>query len=314
MTWPVMLIGETSTQIWSQTSNPTNETIAGYEALRVQCTAAHWGGLQRSDSGASRTPVVEHLSFLDGSINSSDTYYAVKVTRPVQGGIPACQDTLARMTELYVWHGEFHSISRAASRPARWVLVFRQTVLFPWNNTYSDTDATAPNYDILDQLERYRTRGFSRKGAVSGVTKMPLEPERRFVFILNYPEMLIGSRKMQMWSQESNPTQGRIELQNVANLALDCTGNHWGGLGLAEPDYASSPNKVSGYHLPAQIHGSVAVADTWYAIRQNRPYYGGLRACDGENLATVVELYAWEASPATFASSLRECHREGTEP
>ena len=43
-----------------------------------------------------------------------------------------------------------------------------------WNNTYSNSDATALNYDDLGELERYR------------------DAKDRFLFILNWPDVLKG--------------------------------------------------------------------------------------------------------------------------
>ena len=52
LSWPVFAGGPPSQgrsnlkQVWRQTSNPLNETIAGYEELSVECTDHGWGGLE----------------------------------------------------------------------------------------------------------------------------------------------------------------------------------------------------------------------------------------------------------------------------
>ena len=137
MTWPVMLVGMRSTQIWAQTSNPAWERIAGYEDLRVECTDANWGGLERSvfgkrnntdpsrtawDASINMDTGEQTLSFMDGSVNSSGTSFAIRIRRLVRGGIPACGDSIARMAELYVWDGKFvgNRIAAVAERGARY--------------------------------------------------------------------------------------------------------------------------------------------------------------------------------------------------
>ena len=103
----------------------------------------------------------------------------------------------------------------------RWALIFRQTVAFPWNNSYSIHDPSAPNFDELGSLSKYLE--YSREG--------------RLTFILNYPKMLIGTSKMQMWSQWSNPAHEKI--WNYRPLLIDCHENNWGGLGPSDLDYMS---------------------------------------------------------------------------
>lgn len=60
------------TNIWSQTSNPVLSTVGssgvtGYQPISIQATSNGWGGLEYD--GAS--------TFLDGTVNSGNWYYAV---------------------------------------------------------------------------------------------------------------------------------------------------------------------------------------------------------------------------------------------
>lgn len=60
------------TNIWYQTSNPVLSTVGssgvtGYQAISIQTTANGWGGLEYDGTS----------TFLDGTVNSGNWYYAV---------------------------------------------------------------------------------------------------------------------------------------------------------------------------------------------------------------------------------------------
>jgi len=60
-----------ATQIWKQTSNPTNSAISGYEAISIESVSNYWGGLERGNATNNNS------SLIDGSINHTNWYYAV---------------------------------------------------------------------------------------------------------------------------------------------------------------------------------------------------------------------------------------------
>lgn len=71
LTWP----GEALKNIWFQTTNPTADVnVAGYTTEFVQGYSNYWGGLELSNGahGPASTS-----SFLDGSVNHANWYYAV---------------------------------------------------------------------------------------------------------------------------------------------------------------------------------------------------------------------------------------------
>ncbi len=72
ITWP----GYTKRNILSQTSNPTEDVnVAGYQALSVDSTSKHWGGLDLSNG--SHGPTNKNQAYIDGSINHSNWFYAI---------------------------------------------------------------------------------------------------------------------------------------------------------------------------------------------------------------------------------------------
>jgi hypothetical protein len=54
--------------IWSQTSNPVTDAIAGYVAIRETYNGKYWGGLEKSSYSG---------TLIDGSVNHGNWYYAI---------------------------------------------------------------------------------------------------------------------------------------------------------------------------------------------------------------------------------------------
>lgn len=82
--WPYLGTGR---NIWSQTINPvlnpgisTTRPVAGYTPISVTYTDNLWGGLEQYTSSA---------AFLDGSIGSSNWYYAIGSYAAWSGGMPS---------------------------------------------------------------------------------------------------------------------------------------------------------------------------------------------------------------------------------
>ena len=66
--------------IWRQESNPTTAPVIGYEAVDVNYSSAHWGGIELSTSPT---------TYLDGSVQYEDWYYAIGSHEPWSEGIPS---------------------------------------------------------------------------------------------------------------------------------------------------------------------------------------------------------------------------------
>ena len=75
--WPNDLAGR---NIWRQTSHPTTAPVQGYEAIDVQFTTQHWGGLELSTSGS---------TYVDGSVGHGNWFYSIGSKQVWSGGIPA---------------------------------------------------------------------------------------------------------------------------------------------------------------------------------------------------------------------------------
>jgi hypothetical protein len=70
-----------STNIWSQTSNPVDSDgsggVTGYTAISIDYSGNGWGGLERYDASAS--------SFLDGTLEPQGNWYFAIAGRPWGG-------------------------------------------------------------------------------------------------------------------------------------------------------------------------------------------------------------------------------------
>ena len=64
---------------WKQSSNFTKETIKGYEAVSCSWTNNYWGGLE---------PDTGNHTWVDGSVNHGNWYYAIGSREAYQGGMP----------------------------------------------------------------------------------------------------------------------------------------------------------------------------------------------------------------------------------
>ena len=85
--------GGTSYNRWKQSSNFTKEAIAGYEAVQVSWTASYWGGLEYD--GTANT-------WVTGSVNHSNWYYAIGAKSKYKEGIPSFQEYEAGWVEIWV--------------------------------------------------------------------------------------------------------------------------------------------------------------------------------------------------------------------
>ena len=68
--------------IWKQTSNPTYEKVTGYTSVKINWTSNYWGGLEYNG----------YSSFIDGSVNIGNWYYAIGASAKHGDGIPSCKE------------------------------------------------------------------------------------------------------------------------------------------------------------------------------------------------------------------------------
>lgn len=78
--------------IWKQTSNPTYESISGYVPIQISWTTNLWGGLEYNGSS----------TFIDGSVNHSNWYYAIGVSSKYSDGMPMFNGSTAHDVELWI--------------------------------------------------------------------------------------------------------------------------------------------------------------------------------------------------------------------
>jgi hypothetical protein len=96
--WP----GHAVRNIWSQTTNPTvDQAAGGYAAISVQSTSNFWAGLEHNTA-------VGVTSYIDGSVGSTNWYYAIgSYGAWVSGnGIPASDDAAGSgtpVTQVQLW-------------------------------------------------------------------------------------------------------------------------------------------------------------------------------------------------------------------
>jgi hypothetical protein len=94
--------------IWRQTSNPTTEDVAGYEAVDVQYTDNSWGGLEYNGFNDS--------TFIDGSVGIGYWYYAIGSTAAwgQPAGIPSYGPSAARVA---IWVRPDDAVMMAPMEP-----------------------------------------------------------------------------------------------------------------------------------------------------------------------------------------------------
>jgi hypothetical protein len=76
---------------WKQSSNPTTNAVSGYEAIDISWTSNLWGGLEYNGNQA----------LMDGSVNSSNWFYAIGARTAYGGAIPGPFGAVEE-TELWV--------------------------------------------------------------------------------------------------------------------------------------------------------------------------------------------------------------------
>lgn len=88
--------------IWKQKSNPTFETVKNYKPINISWTSQGWGGLERSS-------LFENTdTFIDGTVNHFNWYYAIGAKNLWQGGIPAWDVPVMDVVELWIRINDFN--------------------------------------------------------------------------------------------------------------------------------------------------------------------------------------------------------------
>jgi hypothetical protein len=80
---------------WIQTSNPvtTSEKVTGYKAVHIDWNQNNWNGLAKSNSGS---------TLIDGSVGSSNWYYAIGAIKNVDNGIYSNDSITGGYVDLWV--------------------------------------------------------------------------------------------------------------------------------------------------------------------------------------------------------------------
>ena len=79
---------------WKQTSNFTNESISGYEAVQCSWTQNSWGGLELNTHNTQ--------TWVDGSVNTGTWFYAIGARNSFSGGIPKWNGAETGWVKLWV--------------------------------------------------------------------------------------------------------------------------------------------------------------------------------------------------------------------
>lgn len=91
--------------IWTQTTDPNDDVNVGdYFGISISTSSNSWGGLELGNGA--HGPTNSNCSYLDGSVNVSNCYYAIGSLMAWAGGIPAA-DTVAGastgVAEVELW-------------------------------------------------------------------------------------------------------------------------------------------------------------------------------------------------------------------
>lgn len=85
---------------WIQSTNPLKTTknssmtkVPGYQSVSISWNTANWGGLAKSNSGA---------TLLDGSIGNNNWFYAIGAKTNYNGGIPGPNQVITGSVDLWV--------------------------------------------------------------------------------------------------------------------------------------------------------------------------------------------------------------------
>ena len=83
--------------IWKQKSNPTFEAVKNYKPINISWTSQGWRGLERSSLFGNTDG-----TFIDGTVNHPNWFYAIGAKNSWQGGIPAWDVPVMDDVELWI--------------------------------------------------------------------------------------------------------------------------------------------------------------------------------------------------------------------
>ncbi len=134
--WP----GYAAINIWSQTTNPTNDiAVGGYTAIDINAVSNYWGGLELGNG----TIVVSNAnsSYIDGSVNHANWYYAIGSLAVWGEGIPSATDvTSVGVPHVELWVTANNVFSAGIQKAEAYGLIFDSaTLMGKINDTFIAT-------------------------------------------------------------------------------------------------------------------------------------------------------------------------------